>query len=80
MVTNLPAAGDSRDMDSMPGSGRCPGVGNIFLPENSMYRGAWLATVHGIAKKSNTTEELNNNNDNMESMWPWVGFLLAQCF
>ena len=29
MVKNLPAnAGDTRDMGSIPGSGRCPGVGN----------------------------------------------------
>ena len=33
VVKNLPAnARDSRNMDSIPGSGRCPGVGNIFLP------------------------------------------------
>ena len=30
--------------------------------ENSMDRGAWQATVHRVAKESDTTEQLNNNN------------------
>ena len=25
--------------------------------------GAWMATVHGAAKESDTTEQLNNNNN-----------------
>ena len=43
------------DPGSIPESGRSPGEGNgnplqcSFL-ENFMSRGAWLATVHGIAK------------------------------
>ena len=28
---------------------------------NSMDRGAWWATVHGIAKESDTTQRLKNN-------------------
>ena len=53
---NLPAsAGDKRDVGSVPGSGRFPGGGNsnplqCFCLENSMDRGAWWATVHGVAK------------------------------
>ena len=39
MVKNPPAnAGDTGDMDSIPGSGRCSGVGNgnpVFLPEEA---------------------------------------------
>ena len=56
MVKNRPAsAGDARDMGSIPGSGRSPGVGNgIPLQnsclENSMDRGAWQAIVHGVTK------------------------------
>ena len=43
------------DMGSISGLGRSPGVGNSNLfqyscPENSMERGAWWATVHGVAK------------------------------
>ena len=40
---------------SIPGSGRSPGEGNgnplqYSCLENSMDRGAWWATVHGVAK------------------------------
>ena len=56
MVKNLPAnAGDARDMGSIPGSERSPGIGNGNLLqcsclENSMDRGAWQATVHRVVK------------------------------
>ena len=62
MLKNPPAnAGDARDMDSIPGLGRSPGVGNgtsLQYPclENFMGRGACWATVHGVAKESDTTE------------------------
>ena len=52
VVKNRPAkAGDS---SSIPGSGRSPGEGNGNLLqysclENPMDRGAWWATVHGVA-------------------------------
>ena len=52
-VKNLPAiAGDT---SSISGSGRSPGEGNANLPqysylENFMDRGAWKATVQGVAK------------------------------
>ena len=55
-VKNSPAhTGDIRDLGSIPGSGRSPGVenGNVLqysYLENSMDRGAWWATVHGVAK------------------------------
>ena len=43
------------DPGSIPGSGRSPGEGNgnplqYSCLENSMVRGAWLATVHGVEK------------------------------
>ena len=55
MVKNPPAnAGDPGDTDQIPGSGRSLGVGNgnplQYCLENSMDRGAWCATVHGVAK------------------------------
>ena len=56
VVKNMPAnAGDGKDMDSIPGSGRSPGVGNDNLLqyshlENTMDMGAWWATVHGVLK------------------------------
>ena len=56
MVKNLPAnAGDAGDIDSIPGSGRVPGIGNGNLLqysclENSMDRGTWWARVHWVTK------------------------------
>ena len=56
MVKILPAkAGDARHMGSIPRLERSPGVGNANLLqysclENSMERGAWWVTVHGVAK------------------------------
>ena len=56
VVKNPPAkTGDTRDEGSIPGSGRCPGVGNgnplqYSCLENPMDRGAWRATVHEVAK------------------------------
>ena len=56
LVKNPPAnAGDARDMGSIPGSGRSPGIGNgnqlqDSCLESSVDRGAWQATVHGVAK------------------------------
>ena len=56
MVKNSPAnAGATRDMGSVPGSGRSPGEGNAnplqySCLENPMDRGAWQATVHGVAR------------------------------
>ena len=43
------------DPDSILGSARSPGEGYENLPqysclENSVKRGAWRATVHGVAK------------------------------
>ena len=37
----------------------------VFLTGKSMDRGAWKATVHGVAKESNTTQQLSNNNSIM---------------
>ena len=56
MVKNLPAnAGDKKDVGSVPGSGRSLGGGcgkplQYSCLENSMDRGTWWATVHGVAK------------------------------
>ena len=60
-VNNLPA--NSGNTGSIPGSGRSPGEGNgnplqYSCLENPMDRGAWRATVRGVAKESDTTEWL----------------------
>ena len=48
-------AGDPVDVGSIPGLEKIPGGENGNLPqhsclENFMDRGAWQATVHGLAK------------------------------
>ena len=49
------SACSSGDLGSISGSGRSPGEGNgnplqYSCLENPMDRGAWWATVHGVAK------------------------------
>ena len=56
------SACNAGDPGSIPGSGRSPGEGNSFpllysCLENSIGRGAWWATVHGVTE-SDTTEGL----------------------
>ena len=53
VVKNLPF--NAGDTGSIPGSGRAPGEGNgnplqYSCLENFMDRGAWWATVQGVAK------------------------------
>ena len=60
VVENVPAnAGDVSDTRSIPGSGRSPAEANgspLQYPcvENPMDRGAWRATVHGVAESGKT--------------------------
>jgi len=56
MIKNLPAMQEMwvGDVGLIPGFGRFPGEGNGYslqylCLENSMDRGTWWATVHGIA-------------------------------
>ena len=56
------------DTSSIPGWGRSPRERNgnplqYSCLGNPMDRGAWQAIVHGITKESDTTWQLNNNND-----------------
>ena len=56
------SACNAGNLGSILGLGRFPGEGNSYplqysCLENSMKRGAWQATVHGIVK-SDTTEQL----------------------
>ena len=58
VVKNQPAS--TADMHSIPVSGRSLGEGNGNLPQyfclgNPIDRGAWWATVHGVAKESDTS-------------------------
>ena len=62
VAKNPPAsAGDTRDMGSLPGSGRSPGEGNGTSLQysylgNSMDRGAWWVIYHGVAKSCVTVQ------------------------
>ena len=65
MVKNPPA--NAGDVDITPGLGRSPGERNgnplqYSCLENPMDRGAWWATVCGVAKEWDTAWQLNNNN------------------
>ena len=58
MVKNLPAS--AGDTGSTPGEERSPGEGNgnplqYSCLENPMDRAGWQATVHWVAKESDTT-------------------------
>ena len=65
VVKSLPAnAGDRRVASSNPGLGRSPGEGlgnplQYSCLEISMDRGAWRATVHGVAKSRTRLSTLN---------------------
>ena len=62
VVKDLPDnVGDIRDTGLIPGLGRCPGGGHgnslqCYYLENPVDREAWWATVHRVAKESDTTE------------------------
>ena len=83
MVKNLPAnTGDARDRDWIPGSGRSSGEGNgnplqYSCLGNPMDRGAWGATVQGVAKELDMTEHTCTNIPHAikDSWWVWFQWL-----
>ena len=49
VVNNPPAnAGDPRDVGSIPGSGRCPGVGNGNPLQYSCWKLPWTEELGGL--------------------------------
>ena len=60
VVKNPPTnAGDTRDVSSVPGSGRFPGEGNGYplqhsSLENPMDRGEWQARARGVTELETT--------------------------
>ena len=67
MLKNLPdIAGDIREVDSIPGSGRSPGGRHrnhlqYSCLENPIDRGAWWATVHGFTKSQTRLKPLSTH-------------------
>ena len=60
----LADAGDIRDPGSIPGLGRSPGGGHgnplqFSCLDNPVDRGAWRATVHGVAKSRTQLKRLS---------------------
>ena len=65
-------AGDARDEGSIPELGRSPGGGNgnplqFSCLENAMDRGAWRATVPGVAKSRTQLKRLSMHTQWMEN-------------
>ena len=70
MIWGFPGGSDGKesiynaeDLDSVPGLGLSPGEGNGYPLqysglENSMDRGAWQATVRGVAKSQTQLSDL----------------------
>ena len=67
VVKNLPAnVGDTRDMRSIPGSGRSPGEGHgnplhHSCLGNPMDRGAWRAIVPSVTKNQTGLKRLSTH-------------------
>ena len=65
LVKNLRAnAGDVRDRVSVPGSGRSPGGGHsnpLKYSCSESHRGAWQATVHGVAESRTQLKQLSTH-------------------
>ena len=62
LLSGEDSACQAGDASSIPASGRSPGEGNgnplqYFRLGNSMDRGAWQATVHGVAKSQTRLSE-----------------------
>ena len=60
MIRGKESACGVGDLGSITGLGRSPGEGNsnslqYSYLENPINRGAWRATVHGVAKKADMT-------------------------
>ena len=66
-VKNLPATGDTGDVDSIPKPGEYPGGGHgkpleYSCLENPIDREAWQSIVHGVTKELDMTKCLSTRN------------------
>ena len=75
VIKNLPAnAGDVRDMESIPGLVRFPGVGNgnplqYSCLENRMDRGTCWAIVHSVTKYQTLLKRLSMHVCTVQVNW-----------
>ena len=81
MVKNPPAsAGDVREVGSIPGSGRSPGIGYddpllYSCPDNPIDRGGRRATACRVAKSQARWKQFSMHASSLQ--WQWVPTLLA---
>ena len=76
-------AGDIRDVNSIPWSGRSSGArnGNPLLSsclENPMERGAWWATVHRVTKSWVQLKQFSTHTHNVQLTKFWYLLCLAR--
>ena len=79
MVKNPPT--NAGDTGLIPGSGRSPGGGNdnplqYSCLERSMDRGAWQATIHGVAKSQTQLSHWTHTHTHACNS-PFLSFLLS---
>ena len=65
-LSGIESACSTKDLGSIPGLGRSPGGGcgnslQYFCLENSMDRGAWWATVHGVTHSWTCLKRLSSS-------------------
>ena len=70
------------EVGSVPGWRRSPGERNgnplqHSCPGNPLSRGAWWATVHGVAKESDMTWRLNNTDNCFQWLFPSLPYICA---
>ena len=80
LVINPLKAGNARDVGLIPVLGRSPGVGNgnplqCSCLENSMDRGTWWATGHGVAKSQTCWAHITIYQWAW-GLWEWGGCLV----
>ena len=73
---------NARDLSSTPGLGTSPGEGNgnplwYFCLANPLDRGAWRATVHGVAKSR--TRRCMSHHMKVLFYFPWVYTQKCNC-
>ena len=82
VVKNLPAS--AGDTGLIPRLGRSPGEGNENPLQHSCLgyprdRGAWKTAVHGVAKESDMTQQLNNKNIHTYVFFFFIFFSIRVC-